>query len=101
MAEKVVEFSSAVRGYHHYRKYWQPKLEEHLSCRHEENNPFVYFAISVCDKNTGAIVGHLPIETSRPTTFLLDRGAMIYDIDINELLCFAISARRVGNSLSR
>ena len=77
MAEKVVEFSSAVRGYHHYRKYWQPKLEEHLSCRHEENNPFDYFAISVCDKNTGAIVGHLPIEISRPTKFLLDRGAMI------------------------
>ena len=78
MAEKVVEFSSAVRGYHHYRKYWQPKLEDHLSCRHEENNPFGYFAISVCDKNTGAIVGHLPIEISRPIKFLLDRGAMIF-----------------------
>ena len=27
--------------------------------QYEENNPFDYFAISVCDKNTGAIVGHL------------------------------------------
>ena len=75
MFEKIFEFPSAIRGFHYYRKYWQPKLEDELYCRHEEDNPFDFFAIKICMKNTGVTVGHLPMEISRPTKFLLERGA--------------------------
>ena len=43
-------------------------------CSHEENNPFDMFAVKVCDDVK--IVGHLPIDISRPTKYLLDRGAV-------------------------
>ena len=71
MAEKIFEFPSAVRGFHYYRRYWQPDLEDELYCRHEEDNPFDFFAIKICMKNTGETVGHLPMEISRATKFLL------------------------------
>ena len=78
MSEKIFEFPSAIRGFHYYRKYWQPKLEDELYCRHEEDNPFDFFAIKICMKNTGVTVGHLPMEISRPTKFLLERGATAF-----------------------
>lgn len=69
------EFRSAVRGYHVYRDTWKPYVSESLRCEYEPDNLFDMFAIKVClDKN---IVGHLPREISRPTKFLLDRGAQI------------------------
>ena len=75
--EKLMEFTAAVRGYHHYMKHWQPTENECLDCGHEEDNPYDYFAIKTCQRPTGKIVGHLPIEISRSTKFLLDRGARI------------------------
>ena len=70
-------FDSAVRGYHYYRTFWQPEPNEVLDCAHEENNPYDVFAIKVCERKKGDIVGHLPMEISRPTKFLLDRGAIL------------------------
>ena len=44
---------------------------------HEEGNTFDRFAIKVCKKDKNEIVGHLPMEISRVTKFLLDRGANV------------------------
>ena len=74
--EKTSEFSSAVRGYHHYRNTWFPQESEVLDCYHEFENTFDMFAIKTC-KSNGQIVGHLPREISRVTKFLLDRGAVV------------------------
>ena len=37
----------------------------------------IYFAIKVCEKDKNEILGHLPMEISRVTKFLLDRGANV------------------------
>ena len=71
----MFEFPSMVRGFHYYRKYWQPQLDDELYCQHEQDKLFDFFAIKVCIKNTGVTVGHLLMETSRATKLLLDRGA--------------------------
>ena len=70
--EKVMEFSTAVRGFHYYKKYWDPVESECLDYAHENENPYDYFAIKTCQKD-GKIVGHLPMEISRPPKYLLDR----------------------------
>ena len=73
---KILEFKSAVRGYHYYRKFWEPTEEEELRCAHEPNNPYDSSAIRTCSAN-GFTVGHLPFEIARPTNFLLLRGARV------------------------
>ena len=78
MAEKFFEFPSMVRGFHYYRKYWQHQLDDELYCKHEQDKLFDFFAIKVCIKNTGVTFGHLLLETSRATKFLLDRGATAF-----------------------
>ena len=75
---KLFEYASAVRGYHYYRQYWQPEESQTLDCAHEKDNPFDIFAIKVMDRNSGATVGHLPMENSRAIKFLLDRGARVF-----------------------
>jgi len=67
-----------LRGYHYYKKYWEPKESEKWICRHDEtDNPFDVFAIRTYDAE-GKTVGHLPRELSRVTkVFLMDRGADI------------------------
>ena len=44
---------------------------------YEKDNPYDYFAIKTYQKADGKVVGHLPMEISRPTKYLLDRGARI------------------------
>ena len=70
-------FNAAVRGYHVYRANWNPKPDELLVCNIENNNDFDPYAIKVCksEKDVLKTVGHLPREISRPTKFLLLRGA--------------------------
>ena len=60
------------------RKSWLPKPEQTLNCFHEEGNTFDRFAIKVCEKDKNEIVGHLLMEISRVTKFLLDRGANVF-----------------------
>ena len=76
----LFEFSSAVRGYHYYRNYWQPQTEQKLVCSHEKDNPYDFFAIKVAIIESGTMVGHLPMENSRVTKYILDRGAQVYAI---------------------
>ena len=71
------QFNSAVRDFHYYRKSWLPAPEQTLNCFHEEGNTFDRFAIKVCEKDKNEIVGHLPLEISRVTKFLQDRGANV------------------------
>lgn len=70
------EFPAAVRGYHYYRQIWAPLEGDELPCEHEANNAFDIFAIKVMDTN-GAIVGHLPLEMSRITKYIMDREAVV------------------------
>ena len=79
MAVKLFEFEAAVRGCHYYTRYWVPVENQELDCLHEvdNDNPYDYFAIKTCKSARGKIVSHLPMDISRPTKFLLQRGAVI------------------------
>ena len=77
MVFKPIKIESAIRGYHVYGKVWDPSEEEFLECLHEPGNMFDIFAIKTCQGAERRIVGHLPMEISRPTKFLLDCGAII------------------------
>ena len=77
MCVKHFQFGAAVRGIRYYRKSWLPEPEQTLNWFHEEGNTFDRFAIKVCKKDKNEIVGHLPMEISRVTKFLLDRGANV------------------------
>ena len=74
--QKLIEFSIAARGFHYYKKYCDPLESECLDCAHKKENSYDYFAIKTC-QNDGKIVGHLPMEISRPTKYLIDQGARI------------------------
>ena len=57
---------------------WKPEEEEILECLHEENNPYDVFSIKVCKShNAQSMVGHLPLEMSRITKFIPQRGARV------------------------
>ena len=71
---KVLELLAAVRGYRYYKSLWNPIPNHKLKCFHEEKYLFDMFAIKVCDDVK--IEGHLPMEISRLTKHLLDRGAV-------------------------
>ena len=71
------QFSAAVRCFYYYIKSWLPEPEQTLNFFHKEENTFDRFAIKVCEKNKNEIVDHLPMEISRVTKFLLDRGANV------------------------
>lgn len=71
-------FLAAVRGFHVYRDVWRPYEQEFLKCNFEIGNTFDMFAIKVCkNSEDNKIIGHLPREISRPTKFLIDRGATV------------------------
>ena len=76
----IVKFTAAIRGFHVYQKYWTPQENQVLSCEHELDNPYDLFAIKTCLSEPGSdpqTVGHFPLELSRITKFLLDRGAVV------------------------
>ena len=62
-------FSAAGRGFHLYRRAWVPTESD-------KNKPFDDFAIKTM-RNSGQAVGHLPIELTQITKFLIDRGAEV------------------------
>ena len=76
MSNKNLVFTAAVRGFHVYKTNWKPQEGESLNCIHEENNPYDVFSMKICKPDTNEIVGHLPMEISRITKFILDRGAV-------------------------
>ena len=74
---KTLVFSASVRGFHVYRDVWKPLENAELECLFERHNLFDMFPIKTCRLEGGQIVGHQPREISRPTKFLLDRGAKV------------------------
>ena len=74
---KILVFSSAIRGFHIYRDVWNPCKNEDLEYLFDRNNLFDMFAIKTCRAKDSLTVGHLPREVSRPAKYLLDRGATI------------------------
>ena len=75
--EIMYSFNTAARGYHYYRRYWQLEFHHMLYWSHEKKNDhFDSFATKMCDTR-GNIVGHLPVEISSITKFLLDCGPRI------------------------
>ena len=75
-AEKNIEFTAAIRGYHFYKRYWQPKEAGRLECLHEVDNLVDVFAIKTVNSDK-VITGHLPREISHVIKFLLDRGLLL------------------------
>ena len=47
---------------------------ELLKCTHKEDNPYHILSIKVCKPDSHQIVGYLPMEISRITKFIVDRG---------------------------
>ena len=77
MAVNSFTFPCAVRGFHVYQRICQPSVNDGLDCEWELGNNYDRFAIKCCD-NDNRIVGHLPMEISHITKFLIDRGAVVY-----------------------
>ena len=75
--DEKVRFTCAVRGFNYYRDIWDPSSYESLRCYHERNNPFDRSSIKIVQFASDRVVGQLPMETSRVTKFLLDRGAEV------------------------
>ena len=69
---KVFEFTCPVRGFPVYRKFWIPEKGQLLTYFHECGNVFDPFAIKVCERNSEKPVGHLPLEMSSVTKFIID-----------------------------
>ena len=74
---KGFEFSAAVRGYRHYRRFWIPQKDQILECFFETRSPFDSFAIKVCEIGNENALGHLPQEISHVPKFFIDRGAIV------------------------
>ena len=66
----LFDYSSAVRGYHYYSRYWQPQPEQRLVCSHEKNNSYDFLVIKVIVPESGTTVGQLPMENSRVTKYI-------------------------------
>ena len=72
-----MSLQAAVRGFHFYKAIWELKDSEVLACSHEKNNPHHPFAIKTCQLDSRKIVGHLPMELSTISKFILDSGVKI------------------------
>ena len=69
MVFKSIKIESAIRGYHVYRKVWDPSEEEFLECLHEPGNMFDLFAIKTCQCAERRIAGHLRWKFRGPPNF--------------------------------
>ena len=67
-------YESSIRGYHTYLKNSAVCVGDLMMCEIEENNEHDKYAVVVKDE-FGQIVGHVPIEISRPfSKFIRDYG---------------------------
>ena len=76
-ANKTFFFSAAVHGFHVNRDVWNPQENKELVCLFKANYLFDMFAIRTCRKDCERTVGNLLREISRPTQYLIGRGAKI------------------------
>ena len=96
--EKILEFSLAVRGYHHYRIIF-PQESEVLDCYHDFGNTFDMFTIKTSTSN-GQFVEYLSKEISIVTKFLLDGGAVVHVILSTTISNpFALRPGRIGDCM--
>lgn len=85
-------FIYELRGYHVYMKDWQPKENEVLFGVPERDNPYdansIAFVqkrpamtssstISIAERETFSVVGHIPLEISRIAHSFISRGGKI------------------------
>ena len=56
---------------------------------HKKDYPFDFFVIKVMVEDTGATIGHLPMENSRAARFVRDRGARVVSILISTNCCIS------------
>ena len=76
MAEAEFETESSVRGYHVYRKHWNPVFGERLNCEREEGNTQDRYAVAI--KLSGDTVGHVPRSISTLCSLFIRRGGTIF-----------------------
>ena len=75
---KNIIFSAAVRGFHVYKASWKPKEDELLECSYEKDNSYDSFSIKVFKLDSPVeIIGHLSMEISQITKFIMDSGAQV------------------------
>ena len=75
---KNIIFSAAVRVFHVYKASCKPKEDELLECSHEKDNPYDSFSIKIFKPDSPPeIVGHLPLEISQITKFVINRGVQV------------------------
>ena len=75
---KIFEFYSTVCDYHDFQKYWEPLANQQFDSAHEVDNPYDYFEIKTCTRGrNGRTVRYSPMEISRPTKYILQRGATV------------------------
>ena len=75
----LFSLSCAARGFHEYRKFWAPTINQKLIVKPQTRNLFDPYAIGLFTKLRGKIeplslVGHLPREISRFSKFYLEYG---------------------------
>ena len=66
-----------MRGFHHYRHHSHPERDQILNCYHKRTNPFDRFTIKFCNARKEETIGHILMEISRVTKYLMDRGAAV------------------------
>jgi hypothetical protein len=76
-----LSLACASRGFHEYRKIWNPRINLHLVVKRQPGNIFDPYAIGLSIKIRGnikplSLVGHLPPEISRFCKFFINGGNM-------------------------
>ena len=59
----LISFNSYIRGFHAYKKNWDPVLGRRYSCITEEKNEHDEYAVAVV--NDDEVVGHIPLRLSK------------------------------------
>ena len=72
----TIEFEYVIRGYHEYKRVWNPEMNERLSTEIETGNPHERYAVAVVFKEHGT-VGHIPMKISRLCCSFLSRGGVV------------------------
>ena len=78
MKNKNIFFSAVLKGFHVYKSIRKPEESEVLMCYHDKDNPYQTLSIKVCKSGeVTQIVGHLLMEISRITHFILQIGETV------------------------
>ena len=85
------ELASVIRGHHIHKHLWTPFVGERLDVEKEHGNKYCSYAVAVVNKESGGIIGRVPLELSQALwNFLTDGGVV---------LCEVTGKRRKGKGL--